>query len=346
MKYLLIGYLGTNNLGDECMLRQFLSLFEEYPHITFIIDSHGIDYTSDRISTHHITLSGKDRWHGYDNLLRKVDGVIWVGGNCFTDYDGEGAVGLLVKAKRMGKRFYYVGVGTDRFTLLKRKVRAFLALHLADAILFRDNFSLNHAKAWFATSGKLTIGPDLGEVYLRNNTGGYSLEDSTIVVSWRELKKNINNQEEVLRQLSTCLLNLSVRYDKQLVIFNTDEYSDKVVHATLIDLLTRQGFENFVYYEDTTLEQKLEIVSKAFCVITARLHTAVAADIVSKPVYVYNYSQKIIEFARGRENVTVVSGNLAELSFNDDTLKQKSSVKPITTSDKAYRDFVDKYLLG
>jgi polysaccharide pyruvyl transferase WcaK-like protein len=345
MKYLLIGYLGANNLGDECMLRQFLSLFDNYPHVSFIIDSHGIDYSNERISTHFIPSVGDDRWHGYDKLLKDVDGVVWVGGNCFTDYDGEGAVRLLIKSKRMGKRFYYIGVGTDRLTLIKRKIGSFLAMHLADTIIFRDQFSLDHARSWLVNYKKLALAPDLGELYVRLNAGNYSVEDRTIVVSWRELKKNIPNQEEVVQRLAAFLVDMSVKCDKQLVIFNTDEYMDKEVHATLLDLLAKKGFANVVYHEVTTLEQKLAILSKAYCVITARLHTAVAADIFNKPIFLYNYSQKIVEFARGKDNVKVMSGSLAGLFFDRDALKQKSSSVPNDISDRVYRDFVTEHLV-
>jgi polysaccharide pyruvyl transferase WcaK-like protein len=344
-KFLLIGYLGANNLGDECMLRQFLSLFDEYPHVGFIIDSHGIDYTTDRISTHFIPPAGSGRRHKYDTVLKDVDGVVWVGGNCFTDYDGEGAARLLLLAKRMGKRFYYVGVGTDRLTRVNRMLRTFIALHLADGVIFRDAFSLNHAKKWLVNSNKLTIGPDLGEIYIRRTASNYFVEEGAIVISWRELKKNISNQEEVLQNLATVLINLSLQHDKQLMIFNTDEYSDKEVHDALINLLTKRGFLNFVYLEDTTLEQKLTIISKASCVITARLHTAMAADIFGKPTFLYDYSQKIVEFARGKENVTVVSGSLAGLLFDKDLLKSRPICVPVETSDTVYRDFVLQRLM-
>lgn len=346
MKYLLIGYFGANNLGDECMLRQFISLFDKHPLVSFIIDSHGLDYTNERTETHFIRSDGSRRWHGYEKLLKEVNGVFWVGGNCFTDYDGEGAVALLIMAKLLGKKFYYVGIGTDRLTLIKRKVRAFIALHLADTVIFRDQFSINHARKWLVNSRKLAYGPDLGELYIQRTAGNYSVEDGTIVVSWRELKKNISNQEEMMQNLSTFLMNMSVQYDKQLMIFNTDEYSDKEVHASLIDLMIKRGFSNFAYLEDTILEQKLAIISKAFCVITARLHTAVAADIFGKPVFLYNYSQKIVEFARDRDNVKIISGNLAGLSFGDEELPRKQSSVPNYISDKVYRDFVSDRLVG
>jgi polysaccharide pyruvyl transferase WcaK-like protein len=345
MKYLLIGYLGANNLGDECMLRQFLTLFDAHPHVSFIIDSHGIDYTSERVSTHLIPADAVARRYEYDKLLKEVDGVIWVGGNCFTDFDGDGAVGLVVKARRMGKRFYYFGVGTDNLTLIKRKLRAFLALHLADAVIFRDHYSLHHAKGWLVNPNKMSIAPDLGELFLLRNAGNYPVETSAIVVSWRELKKNISNQDEVLQNLTLFLVTISATYDKPLVIFNTDEYADKDVHETIIALLTGRGFSNFVYHEDTSLEQKLTHISTAFCVITARLHTAVAADVFTKPTYVYNYSQKIVEFARGKENVSVISGSLAGLLCNDVQLKQKTASTSPEISDKVYRDFVVKHLV-
>lgn len=338
--YLLIGYLGANNLGDECMLRQFLALFEQYPHVSFIIDSYGIDYTSDRISTQFISATGATRWHGYEKTLSKVDGVIWVGGNCFTDNDGEGASGLLLKAKVMGKRFYYIGIGTDRLTLFKRKARTFMALHLADRIIFRDRFSLNHARNWRVNSHKLALGPDLGALYIQHHASNYTVEESSIVVSWRELKKNITNQDEMLLRLAAFLVTLSGHYEKQVVIFNTDEYMDQEVNVLLRDLLVKQGFSDFVYYENTNLEQKLALISKASFVITARLHTAVAADIFAKPIFLFNYSQKIVEFARGRKNIMLVSSGLPDLSAAIDLSKEKPTSVSSESNDTAYRNFV------
>jgi polysaccharide pyruvyl transferase WcaK-like protein len=135
------------------------------------------------------------------------------------------------------------------------------------------------------------------------------------------------------------LVNLSALYNRRLIIFNTDEYSDKQVHASLIDLLIKHGFSNFTYVEDTTLEEKLTIISRACCVITARLHTAVAADVFDKPIVVYNYSQKISEFAFGKENVKVISGNLAELTADDIDLKEKTSKEAIAIDEKVYKNF-------
>lgn len=345
VRLFLIGYLGANNLGDECMLRQFLSLFAPYSNVSFVIESHGIDYTADGITTNFISNNPTLRRGINDELLKDVDAVVWVGGNCFTDYDGEGAVRLVLKAKLMGKRFYYVGVGMDKLALIKRKLRAFVALQLADAVIFRDFFSLIYAKKWFVGNRKLAIAPDLGELYIRQHLAEYPLEDSIIAVSWRELKKNICFQDELLSNLEAFLVSLSIKYNQQLVIFNTDEFCDKYVHSKLVELLTTHGFSNFIYHENTTLEQKLSIISKAGCVITARLHTAVAADVFDKACFVYNYSQKIVEFAQDKENVRVLSENLAGVPIDDSVMRYKKPDVENNINDEVYRNFVSKYLV-
>ncbi|MEI6205643.1 MAG: polysaccharide pyruvyl transferase family protein [Desulfuromonadales bacterium] len=319
MHLLLIGYLGANNLGDECMLRQFLMLFEPYRNVSFTILSYGANYDSDRITTYRIPFAPETRRQEYAKVLSGVDAVIWVGGTCFTDFDGDGAFGMLIRARLLRKKFYYCGVATDRLTSAARMLKAVLAMHLCHGIIFRDQFSLNFSKRWLVSDHKVSVGEDLGTLYLSEQRRKYACDAQNIVVSWRELKKNVGDatQSGMIELLAIFLVEFSRRQDKPLVIFNTDEFMDKDVHDALIRNLQRQEFSNYRYYEDTCLDEKLELISRAYCVITARLHTAVAAHVLGKPAVVCNYSQKIIEFAAGKPSVMMLSLSMIELKDVD-----------------------------
>ena len=100
---LLLGYYGAENFGDELILKQYLL---ENKDTYFIVFSYGHNYTGNNVVDTYFWKQG-DKLFNLKNFLsaiKKVDEVLWVGGTCFTDEDGDGAFKFMLIAKLFLKK--------------------------------------------------------------------------------------------------------------------------------------------------------------------------------------------------------------------------------------------------
>ena len=346
IKILLIGYLGADNFGDECMLREFINLFRDCDGIHFTIFSLGTNYDSDRITTAYCPREPFHMKKEYLRALSGVDAVVWVGGNCFTDHDNNGGFFQIILAKLLGKKFYYCGVGIDKLEKTVRIVKSYLAILLADGLIVRDSFSLEKVRDWTSHKEVLWYGSDLGEAYLSAQRNKYRCTEEYIVVSWRELSKNIGctAQMTIIDQLAEYLVKLCRETNKKIIVFNSDQTMDRAVNMQLLIALKSKGISNVRYAEETTLEEKLEILAAAFCIITGRLHTAVAGYVFEKPVMLFNYSQKIVEFAQDKPSVFMVSEAMVEMGDFQNYLYSSTRNNQHTVSCTINFDFYNRFV--
>jgi len=349
-RVLLLGYLGANNLGDECMLYQLMTYLHRYD-ADISLASYGLGYEELELSVIYPHIIFKKRHRVKKRLLigrilRNVDIVLWVGGNCFTDHDGDGGFDWLLIAKLLGKKFLYLGIGLDKLTKNERKIKMRIALNLCDRVIFRDQYSLRQGHDIIFAYKKISYGKDLGELYIKEMPPEVMGKRKGILLSWRELQNHMADQHFFLNRLSDELIKFSKTYDEPVIIFETDDRVDLNVHEIIIAFFDKKGFNNYQHYTNLGLRNKLELIANSRCVITARLHTAVAAYLYGLPVAVFDYSQKITELYNQYPQILKLDNSMKafEKLFNEQSMPLIHNEE--YSLDTTYTDILADYLSG
>ena len=224
------------------------------------------------------------------NLLKSSDRIIWGGGTCFTDEEGDGFfIGMLI-AKLFGVKIEYRSIGVGNLRRFSRKVKFFILMYLSDKISFREENSLSKFKSFFSDK-KVTLEEDLGEKYLKTISCDTSVTGKGVLLAWRDLSNyglGFESQTDLLSYLKDFLISQGV---DSLTILDVDNEVDYELNNFLEQelksgfLVDRQSNLNF--------NEKIQVILSAELIITARLHILLSAILFQKNVKVYSYSPKI-----------------------------------------------------
>ena len=213
---LLIGNYGADNFGDELILRQFIEVNGKQ---RFIILSYGINYTNANVvNTYFWKKSNKlHNLKMFISSLFKVDEVIWVGGTCFTDQDGDGAFIYMCIAKLFFKKISYINIGINELLKKERILKLSFLLLFSDIFTFRDKFSYNLSQKYklpLFRHGKYCIEPDLGEQYLKKNIELIDHQNNILLISWRTLSRYIKDESIIINDLCQFILKIHNQFDQ------------------------------------------------------------------------------------------------------------------------------------
>jgi polysaccharide pyruvyl transferase WcaK-like protein len=298
---LLLGYYGAGNLGDELILRQYL---KENKDEKYTIFSYGYDYTKDNVVKTYYWKQG-DKYSNIKSFIfaiKNVDEVIWVGGTCFTDEDGDGAFKFMLLAKLFFKKIKYINIGINNLKYSSRIRKVRLILTLASYISVRDKESFKNAQKYkisFFSKNNLSnsIEKDLGEKYLAGVTCGK--DGNNLMIAWRTLNSYIEDENLLINELIQHVKTINNQFSNVFII-NTDSTKDVYVSEYIYNKL--KYINNIIYLGRLDTDEKLDYICNSSFIITSRLHVGVMAYLLNKNTYVYNYSNKIEYYYINNEN--------------------------------------------
>jgi polysaccharide pyruvyl transferase WcaK-like protein len=157
MKICLYGYYGFQNFGDDLMLMGLLDSLASCPSLVRLrlfcravpawIEEGRYPYRLSVIPAGRLGALRKAA------AILSSDALVWGGGTCLYE-PPEGNPGLnqllgqIRFAKRMRKRFIFLGIGIGRFSTREGEALAKQCLMLADQSYLRDEASLDLARKW------------------------------------------------------------------------------------------------------------------------------------------------------------------------------------------------------
>ncbi|MCZ8519304.1 MULTISPECIES: polysaccharide pyruvyl transferase family protein [Paenibacillus] len=301
----LVGYYGVNNFGDDLMLRSILDKLEPL-HLKLNLVSYGeaIPWISPAITVYR--WSRGRRFRNIRMFLQAVSSsslVLWGGGTCFTDEDGDGLFRPMMLALLSGKPIAYVGVGIGNLTSWSRRARTVALLNASCYVSFRDERSYRQGRSWtLFHKDKVERIDDPAHELLRTYSppvGDPPRKSRTLVLAWRNLEKY---GATTLGNRLTPVVDLCLRLARQhgierIEILNADSSYDEKCGRKLYDLLAGYAHRMEVTYCTARyFEDKLKILAAAEVVVTSRLHVGAAAYFLNITCYMYNYSPKIAIF--------------------------------------------------
>lgn len=314
-KLLLAGYFGSGNLGDDAILRGFVSAIPD-------------DYKFRVICGNPERLN---RLHGYSGVgktdLAKVreaiaecDALVFPGGSIFQDVTSVRSVAyyssLVKDAKKASKKVIMLGQGVGPLNRWMGKRLAASAFQAADMICVRDAASVGALKE-LGIKGVPKVTADnaflLPEPPRSEESSSFGVAGmKTIGVSARPFGKDkskavIKTFAEFVKLLSNngyvpVMLALDEAEDAHIIQEIAKVHGGKVPEL--------KGVSNPI--------QMQERISRMEAVVAMRLHAGILATTVGVPSYMVSYDPKVTAFANslGYASPPSIQGLTADRLFN------------------------------
>lgn len=308
----IVGYFGADNFGDDLMLKSLIDVLDN-KSIKFNIFAHGkIKWIDKSIHVEYWNYKDKlSEFRSFNKLIKNSSLILWGGGTCFTDEDGDGLFKYMLYAKLIGKKIGYAAVGIGNLNRFSRSLKTKVLLNISNYISFRDKTSLERAVKMLVwkSKNKFEYTEDLANVILQKYNEDHEknpINRDILTIAWRNLD-NYNTEEanDYLKISNFCLELCEKNNISTIQIINTDSTYDNEVGEKLYEILNDSVSRNeisIVFNHSDSYEEKLELLYKSRVVVTSRLHVAVAANYFNQICYVYNYSPKIKYFVQELNN--------------------------------------------
>ena len=314
---LLVGYLGSGNFGDDAGLDFFLNQRKDQH---FVALSFGCHLNQSNCETFYWTRSRFQNVGIFLRLLRRVNQVIWVGGTCFTDHEGDGLFKYMLMAKLLGKEVSYFAIGADTLSKYSRKIKTTILCLLSSEISVRDPRSLALLKELpmaAMRSKNFSREDDLAcqwmSEYLREYSP-YNSSDNQIVIAWRGFSSK--NSCQLSWHNLAAWVQENINGNSTLRILVTDPNRDTIVSVKIFDYL-KKHFSDIQIFQNLCPEEVVDLVQAADTVITSRLHVAALGSYLGKKTLAYRYADKM-EFLRAEKDLNYfLFSNLTELDACD-----------------------------
>ena len=291
--YLLLGYYGFGNLGDELLLRACIKILNErgIENKNIIVLSNNPDETQKNFDVESV-----NRWKISEvvKAMRKSENLILGGGGLFQDSTSVKSCvyywGVVRLARLFKLKIFAIGQSIGP---LNSKISKFLtrnALRLCDKVHVRDENSFNIAKNFNIKN--LELGSDLVlKLRIRSEELGVKSEKKFLLLNLRpdkNLEKFVNVITPRVKNFSGEKIGAALSIDDEKILINYQ----KILGLDEIKLI-----KNF--------DDAEKLFSSASCAIGMRLHFGVLAKIFETPVTLMPYDIKVSEFAR-QYNIPVI----------------------------------------
>lgn len=317
MKILITGYFGAGNFGDDMMLEAFcnemkninsscnidiLKMFERDINVD-------IDDSIKKIPLYKLNTGRGYRIKNkiikpvYKKIIKNYDILIWVGGTCFTDEDGDGFYDFMKIAKAYSKKIGYVGVGVGKLTKLERIEKAEYLIKNCDFISLRDKKSYEYVKKVRGNESNVFLTEDLAYLFINKLNIKKNIEKKSkkAVISWRNLINYKTEQEEqlIIEKFIEYIIYLSKKeIYGEFIVLPLDDRKDCPKNKLIYNKIKEKLGNNIKcsYIENIKPIEKINIILDSDLNISGRLHGIFVSELANIKTIGMSYSVKINEF--------------------------------------------------
>lgn len=300
-KITLVGYYGKNNLGDDMMLE---SILKELPNHEVKILAFG---NLDSVISNYKNVREVFVWpnskvkkvQAFLSAIKGSEAIVWGGGTCFTDEDGDGFFKYMPLGKLLGKKIIYSGIGVGNLSKRNRKAKANYLIKISDFLSLRDDNSYAYVRSIRKSDKNISLVEDLSIKYLESKyskKGKVEKKQSVLLIGWRNLDKYKNttignNLRPLLKLIDIVVLEKKI---SQITLIDVDSSYDREINIKLSKMLNEKYRDLEInHFKGESLQDKLNYLEVSSVVITSRLHLAVICDYLDIDCYMYNYSPKM-----------------------------------------------------
>lgn len=314
----IIGYHGANNFGDDMMLKSIIAILEEANVRINIVGFGEISWIDPGIKVGKLLgrKFKKENRALFHEFSRDSDLVIWGGGTCFTDEEGDGFFDFMIRAKLRGKKIGYYSVGIGALNRLSRRLKTRALINLSSYVGLRDDTSFKQASRYALFNKKKVermedAANESIASLIADNEGHHLKQDKrrNLLLAWRNLraysKDTTGDNFEIIARY--CLKLYHEHQMERITIMDTDSWQDNRVGIKFVEIL--KDLDPSIPVNHNTIKDYLEkykLIAEADLILTSRLHVAVCAHYLNIKCLAYNYSPKIEYFVDECENPNIV----------------------------------------
>lgn len=315
MKFLIQGYYGRSNFGDDLLLRvvidQLRSAFDGCL-IRVLCHGPGADRMVEDIGIERRYLIENSETALILKTLRWADVFIWGGGTCLHD-SGFCGYWRNVAAKACGCKVVWLGIGVDVIRRVRSKCRARISVASCDLMMIRDEDSYRKAKEMFPSFRDIRLTEDL--VWLHSFSG--KIQDPAqgeLLISWRDFTKYLDASKldrfiEKMVQFTLCAIRDGVF--SRVCVVNAAGTVDYDANAKVFNAL-KIAFERdcpsvtLSFLGRPSLGEILNSMRKASFLLSGRMHPFIVSKLMGIPSLPIAYAAKVNTYASYFEGQGVI----------------------------------------
>jgi len=313
-RFLIWGYYGYQNTGDEFMLSVLKSFLKKlFPQSSIKVISANPSFTEKihRLESVYNSFAVKSgilpfickRLLDFKAIL-KCDVFIFGGGTFLTNPEGINTKSLLVHliniifARSAGKKIMFLGVGAENLKTKKDRLIVRLMFLFVHKAFLRDSESIELLKNIGISQNKLVLSSDLAYMYkmkpkaLQNN--GRKKAAICPFAFFKNIERNDLKHQKMLSSFRKLIAELvSLNFEVHLIPFQDDKtISDfSFIQGIYNGLKSRKGVIVHKYRHD--FAETLNLVRDMDVLIGMRFHSIVFSIISGVPFLALEYSGKI-----------------------------------------------------
>ncbi len=314
----IIGYHGANNFGDDMMLKSIIAMLEEANVKINIVGFGEIGWIDPEIKVGKLLgrKFKKENLALFHEFSRDSDLVIWGGGTCFTDEEGDGFFNFMIRAKLQGKKIGYYSVGIGALNRLSRKLKTRTLINLSSYVGLRDDTSFEQARQYaFFNKKKVERMEDAANESILTSVKSHARHQANqdkkknLLLAWRNLRAySKDTTGENFEIIARYALELYREHGmEQITIMDTDSWQDNRVGMKFVEILNNlEPSIPVIHHTTKDYLEKYGLIAEAGLILTSRLHVAVCAHYLNIKCLAYNYSPKIQYFVEECGNPDIV----------------------------------------
>ena len=306
MKWLVSGYYGLGNIGDELMCRHIVDWICEIDRNASVgvMMARGGERSRLWLPEHvKVIRADRGKFLTFRKLMRGVDVFIVGGGTCFHRH---GVCGLYqnLAAKSLGAKVVWLAIGADQLGGLKNQIAGRMSLACVNAVSVRDRES-SEQLAKLRPSLAPLVSPDLvfslSDLAIWPECDPPPKASSALVVAWRDLSLYLgcHSEELLCETISLALVKAMQALGlSRIAILNTADAIDSTACELLYEQLRLILPEaDLLMVDDASLPEKMSWLRNAGAVISARLHPLMLATFAKRPTFGISYASKMQRFS-------------------------------------------------
>lgn len=328
MRFLVQGYYGRSNFGDDLLLKVVISKLNECfkgAEFRILSDGLGIERLSRDLGLSADIFIPVNHTSKIVSSMHWADVLLWGGGTCLHDSGFCGFWRNLL-AKAMGCKVVWIGIGMDHLVRIRSKLKANVCALTCDLMILRDSVSLTMARKAFPFLRNVHLAEDL--VWLHSLHKGKRFQSQKeLVVTWRDFSKQISSTENTLLliEIAKSIIDLiHTRGLESVKVVNLAGNVDFQFNLKAAEIL-REEIESLgmgisvSFLENPSINEALHSLQNASLVISGRMHPFIVAKLFGVPSLPIVYATKVDTYAHyfsNQSSIDITKGNFSSINSN------------------------------
>lgn len=298
----LFGYYGRNNIGDDLMLNNLLSIFEKKGVKKVFLVTADHNFVGNDITFELVLINGiKSNPLLFFKALLFSDLFIWGGGTCF--FERENRRGLFELKYMLRSRVlvgkgdnYFLGIGLEPLTKSKSLVADILKM--TKGVVFRDVTSLDLFNSYNFNVSYVDLLDDL--VFHQNTLTQVNNLNKKDNDPYMTFSGHFKYGDAIAEVISENLKNFAIKKNLKIVFlpakFGQSE-SDESFHNRVRAIISVDFPDLIVDLNSFDINSFVSCLKGASLHVGMRLHSIILADIFGIPNIAIAYQNKIYQYA-------------------------------------------------